>query len=256
MFLCDSLDEPLSFLAKIGSHQKWWSIKKHSMLIFSLIVYFKAHFHVSSNWTTIWPIQRDLTELLQWQVYITSASEIDTHPFKANKYSDLLNLIIELRAVPADQNFIEECTNRSLFWKCKPMDGIHSVIGCVQLFMTSPEYQNAGSLVFYPINITLLNFLEESCRSRIVEYATVCAYLSVRYDATHIGEAGCNSPQDKPTSSIEILKQTYESIAFDLEKIRQTTLVGLNCTAADGRLICFYLLISFYVADIPDCKDL
>lgn len=115
---------------------------------------------------------------------------------------------------------------------------------------------NSVSLVSDLLHVTLLNFLERSHGSDIIENRTVCEYLLVCYGAPHTGDAGCSSPQHKPSTRIDILKTVHESIAFSFVDTKRIALVGFPCKAADDHCTWFHLMIASYGTDIPEYKDL
>lgn len=141
--------------------------------------------------------------------------------------------------------------------KANHTNSIDSAIGRVQCSSEKSEISlNTGSSVLNTFHITLRNFSNESRRCHIMENRIARAYLPVRYDASHTGDAECNSVQHMPSSCMEILITIHESTVFSLKNIRQTSLVGPDCSTADGTRICFHLMISANVGNISECKDL
>lgn len=88
-------------------------------------------------------------------------------------------------------------------------------------------------------------------RSHILENRTVCAYLPVRFEASYTGKENCISLQYKQNLRINNLMTIHENISFSLKNIRQTALVYLACGIVDDHGMCFNLMVSFYIADIP-----
>lgn len=120
----------------------------------------------------------------------------------------------------------------------------------------------AGSLVFYPLQITLLKFTEEIRRSNILSDRTICTYSPVWIDVENCSSLQSSNKShdptgnDRPTSGVTILQTPHESIEFSLKKVDKVASKGLPCRTFDNEAVLLHFMFTSYIADILEWEDL
>lgn len=89
----------------------------------------------------------------------------------------------------------------------------------------------------------------------------MCAFLPVAYERSELGVDSGSAPLKEGTTPTktdrkELLNALYESIELRLKSIADISLEGLYCTSIDCVEILFHILLTSYIADIPEHKEL
>lgn len=151
-----------------------------------------------------------------------------------------MNSEIGNKAAGATEIAIRESTNRNVSWKVEDKDGIESSIGCVQL--SSDKYHSsmsAGTTVFHPLYVTLLNFSKKTQRKHIMSSSTVCVYLSVELEKARscdnitLNERSCRNINNEHVSGSNLLWALYESVEFILKLLPDRALMSSECKTED-----------------------
>lgn len=76
------------------------------------------------------------------------------------------------------KEYVMKSAVSGICWKTLEMDGEKSCIGGLHIFSDKSKISLSGcSLVFYPLHVTYINFMEDVRRSHISSAKTVAAYI-------------------------------------------------------------------------------
>lgn len=202
---------------------------------------------------------RNPVDVLVDQVAKTPSDGVVTVHGERDVYCHPLNSFIGKYACPAAERAIKQDCDSSVSWKTYAEDGVQSAIGCLQIFSDKSQTSlKAGSLVFYPLHVTLLNFTEEWRRAHITSGRTITSYLPVTFSAegdSHTVQlrVGCKW---KSFPRIQVLRALHESVERSLDPLAYVARKGIAAKSTDRRAYVFHILLCSYLSDIPEAEDM
>lgn len=176
--------------------------------------------------------------------------DIRTHPMNSN---------LGVKAVKKVIAAIKLSTDDSVFWRNRNEHDTESFVALVQLYSDKTQTSlNQSSFSFYPIHLNLLNFKESFRRENISSGRSIAAFLPVEYhfsndeDVTHKkGVTGF-----KLTKRVHQLKALHQSVNYCMEALKPKAIVGIPMTTSDGSSLHTHVLVSSYIADLPEAEDM
>lgn len=130
-------------------------------------------------------------------------------------------------------------------------------MGWLQLFSSKSQTSlKAGSVFFYSLFVTLLNYLEKQRRQQILRRRTVLAYLPVSFWRENVYEpsegtfAAGSTGQKERFTRVKILQALHESVGFALNELVQCAMSGFECASSGGKkcflISCYYHILLIF----------
>lgn len=199
--------------------------------------------------------------VLKQQMKYTSSSCFISSPLCSERYSHPMNADIGRRACVKAENIVKDCTDEGVYWRTQPKDGEKSCMGGLQIFSDKSQIAlKAGTLSFYPLHMTLINFTEEARRCHIVERRTVVAYLPVTFQHADSDDGNALSTttrtKKRRIGRVDFLEGLHESISFVMTPVIEAALSGLCCATSDVYRFRLHLMMTSYISDNPEAEDM
>lgn len=176
----------------------------------------------------------------------------------SDTYTHPLNSVIGQKSFRVAEVEIKASQNRDICWRTLGRDGEQSCIGGLQLFSDKSQTSlKAGALSFYPLHVTLVNFLEDWRRQHICEGRTVTAYLPVGFLTQEKLDISTGSgKRKKRVTRLELLRALHECVEFVLKPLSSKALTGASFTTSDLLHYRVHFMLSSYIADLPEAEDM
>lgn len=160
------------------------------------------------------------------------------------------NAEIETRACAAVKHVVKARLRSSAQWKDEIDDSIQPAVGCLQIYSDKTQKSlSASSNSFYPLYVTLLNFIKHMRRRLIVLGSTEVEYLPRSYSDS----GSATKQKDKRIANVAILQQF---IIYVMTPLVECALNGLQCIKKGEWTFSLQLMTPSYVADIPEAENL
>ena len=155
-----------------------------------------------------------------------------------------------VKAATLAQEIIKKSQNRCISWRTLAADGDESFIAMVQIYSDKSQTSlKTSALKFYPLHLTLFNFKEEWRRRVISSGESIIGYLPVEFSEL--------TPNGRRKGNREdILLALHDSIEFIFEPLMKVAMEGISFQTADFKNVRAHLMLSSYVADIPEAEDM
>lgn len=202
---------------------------------------------------------RNPINILQRQIATTPSTGLIITPCSGDIITHPLNSRLGNEAFPCAEAYIKSHSNIDVIWMDSATDNEQSFIAGLQLFSDKSQTSlSSGSVQFYPLHVTLLNFTEEYRRRHIMNGDTIVAYLPVRYDIKNVQDDGEEQrvKENSKVSRLFMLRMLHRCIETALEPLREYALKGIIMKTSDGIHLRSHLLLASYVADGPEAEDL
>lgn len=143
-----------------------------------------------------------------------------------------------LSTVPLVGKAVKRSSDPEVRWKTAEYDETQSMESWLQEKNSkSPSSLTSYSFVFYPFNVTLMNFSAEKRRSLIRDGSTIVAYLSVTLNTSKISalKQSAEIMRKKDSDRVHRLLPLHKTVAFCLKEVSKLAEVGVAWETRDNR---------------------
>lgn len=201
---------------------------------------------------------RDIVSVVSDQIRSVPNAHLYTNDSSHTPPTHPINAKVAREAHKLVKHTVQLNESIDVCWFDEQASSTTSFAGLVQLYTdkTQTSLKNTA-MTFYPLHVTFLNFSEQMRREIIVSGSSIVAFLPSTSVSIAVTETtGVNIAQTKLLSRQDRLKLLHSAISFAVDPLLNLGFKGFASITKDGKQYNCHPILSSYIADIPEAKDI